>query len=169
MPILTFRSSNPMKDGRQSENALMVQQGVMRHFLQNGIIMMPELTLANNMRADLIGVDTKGVITIIEIKSSVEDFKTDQKWPSYTEYCDRFYFASHSGVPENIFPNDEGFVLADNYGAEIIRPAVEHKLPAATRKALTLRIARAAASRLDRVIRFADSSGIELPENISDT
>lgn len=169
MPILTIRSSNPLKDGRQSEHALMIQQGVMRHFRQYDIIMMAELTLANNMRADLIGVDAKGVISIIEIKSSVEDFKADQKWPNYTKFCDRFYFASHGDVPGHIFPEEEGFVLADGYGAEIIRPAIENKLPAATRKALTLRIARAASSRLGRIIRFADSSGIKIPADDSKT
>ena len=168
MPILTYKTSNPMIDGRQSNLALMIQRGTTRFFLQNDIALLPELTLGNCRRADLVGIDSKGKITLIEIKSSVEDFKVDQKWPEYRDYCDFFYFASHKGVPEDIFPPEEGFILADNYGAEIIREAKEEKMPAASRKTLTLRFARTSASRLDKVIRFAQNSGITLPENLAD-
>jgi len=157
-----------MVDGRQSDNALMIQNGVMRYFLQNGVPLLPEFVLANSRRADLVGIDNKGRIIIIEIKSSVEDFKVDQKWPQYRDYCDRFYFASHSQVSAEIFPNDEGFIVADNYGAEIIREANENKLAPATRKAITLRFARASANRLERVIRFAESAGVETPEDLND-
>ncbi len=168
MPIVTYRSSNPMIDGRQSELALMIQRGVIRSFLKNEIILLPELTLNNGRRADLLGIDSKGKIVLIEIKSSVEDFKIDRKWPEYRDHCDLFYFASHKEVPMEIFPREEGFILADNYGAEIIRQAQEEKLSAQSRKALTLRFARASALRLEKIIRFAQSAGIKLPENISD-
>jgi hypothetical protein len=168
MPILTYRSSNPMVDGRQSDHAAMIQRGVMRQFQQNGIALLPELILANGMRADLVGIDAKGRIILIEIKSSVEDFRVDNKWPQYLEYCDLFYFASHAEVPADIFPPQEGFILADNYGAEIIRPASEDKISASGRKALTLRFARASALRLERIIRFARESGVEMPDDISD-
>jgi hypothetical protein len=169
MPILTYRSSNPLVDGRQSDLALMIQRGVTRSFGQNGIALLPELVLANGRRADLVGIDAKGRIILIEIKSSVEDFRVDQKWPQYRDYCDRFYFASHAGVPQEIFPPDEGFILADNYGAEIIREAKQENINAASRKALTLRFARASALRLEKIIRFAQSAGIELPDDVSDS
>jgi len=161
MPILTYKSSNPLVDGRQSDNALMIQRGVMRHFQLNNVVMVPELTLANGMRADLTGIDEKGRIIVIEIKSSVEDFKVDQKWHIYQEYCDWFYFASHAGVGEGIFPQNEGFILADEYGAEIIREAEEQKLGAARRKSMTLCFARAAATRLERVIGFGEPEAVQ--------
>ena len=116
-----------MLDGRQSHRAAMIQRGVIRHFQQNGIALLSELILANGMRADLVGIDAKGRIILIEIKSSVEDFRVDNKWPQYLDFCDRFYFASHKDVPSDIFPDDEGFILADNYGAEIIRHADRSK------------------------------------------
>ena len=156
-----------MIDGRQSDLALMIQRGATRFFLQNDIALLPELTLGNSRRADLVGIDSKGKITLIEIKSSIEDYKVDQKWPEYRDHCDFFYFASHKGVPQDIFPQEEGFILADNYGAEIIRQAREEKMPAANRKALTLRFAKTSASRLEKVIRFAQNSGITLPDNYS--
>lgn len=167
MPILTYTSSNPIVDGRQSELALMIQRGTTRFFLQNNIALLPELTLGNGRRADLVGINEKGKIILIEIKSSIEDFKVDQKWPEYREHCDFFYFASHKGVPAEIFPQEEGFILADNYGAEVIREAKEEKLPAGSRKALTLRFARTSTSRLEKIIRFAQNSGVTVPDDIS--
>ncbi len=157
-----------MIDGRQSHLALMIQRGITRFYLQNDIPLLPELTLVNCRRADLVGIDSKGKITLIEIKSSIEDLKVDKKWPEYREHCDFFYFASHEGVPEDIFPQEEGFILADNYGAEIIREAKEEKMTATSRKALTLRFARTSASRVEKVIQFAQNSGITLPENLSE-
>jgi hypothetical protein len=82
------------------------------------------------------------------VKSSVEDFRVDQKWPFYRAHCDRLYFATTVRVPQEIFPVDCGLIIADAYGAEIIREAPEHRLAAATRKAVTLRFARLAAMRL---------------------
>lgn len=166
MPILTYQDANPMVDGRQSDNAMLIQRGVTRYFRQNDIAIFPEFTLANGRRADLAGISKKGEIFLIEIKSSVEDFRVDQKWPQYLEYCDKFYFASHAGVPEEIFPQNEGFILADQFGAEIIREAPTLKLSAGRRKSITLQFARASANRLDRVIRFAHSAGIETPDNL---
>lgn len=160
MPILTYRSSNPLVDGRQSDSAMMIQRGVVRHFQINNVVMVPELTLANGMRADLTGIDEKGRIIVVEIKSSVEDYKADHKWHIYHEFCDQFYFASHAGVGEHIFPQDEGFILADEYGADILREAAEKKLSAARRKSMTLRFARAAATRLERVIGFGDLEAV---------
>ena len=157
-----------MSDGRQSERALMIQNGVTRFFKQNDIAVLPEFTLDTGRRADLTGIDAKGRVIIVEIKSSIEDFKVDKKWPEYKAYCDLFYFASHSDVPSEIFPQQEGFILADDYGAEIIREAEEEKLQAARRKAIILRFARAAATRLERVISFADSAGVETPDDYKD-
>ena len=165
MPILTYRSSNPAIDGRQSELALMVQRGVIRYFHRNDIIMIPELTLQNGRRADLIGVDNKGKIILVEIKSSVEDFNVDKKWPEYLEFCDQFYFASHKDVPGDIFPEDQGFILADHYGAEILRQANQQKVTPHQRKAIMLRFARTSARRLEDISQFALSAGLDLPDN----
>ena len=99
-------------------------------------------------RADLVAVMPKGDIWIIEIKTSIEDFRVDRKWPEYRLFCDRFFFATHPDVPADIFPEEAGFILSDGYGAEILREAPEHRLAAPTRKALTLRIARTSSARL---------------------
>jgi hypothetical protein len=138
----------PPVDGRQSETALMIQRGVGRFLHANRMAMVTELPLASGRRADIVAVDGGGEIWIVEIKSSVEDFRADAKWPDYRLHCDRLFFATHAGVPAEIFPDDSGLILADSYGAELSRPAPEHRLAGATRKAMLLRFGHAAAQRL---------------------
>lgn len=159
MPIVTPHNVNPLADGRQSHNALIVRRGVQRLFDELGAVVLPELSLATGRRADLIVLGRKGDFTIIEIKSSIEDFRADSKWPDYRHHCDRFYFATYPGVPADIFPEEAGFILSDGHGAEIIREAPEHKLAPATRKALMLRFARAGARRL----LAAELAGVDVP------
>ena len=149
MPIVSpVPLANPLVDGRQSQRALMVRRGVQRLFLQMGATLIPELCLVTGRRADLVALMKNGDIWIIEIKSSIEDFRVDRKWPEYRLFSDRFFFATHPDVPADIFPEECGFILSDGYGAEILRDAPEHRLTAPTRKALTLRMARTGAARL---------------------
>ncbi len=148
MPIVSPHPEPSLIDGRQSDRALLVRRGVQRLFRELRCAVLPELTLASGRRADLISLSEKGEIWIIEIKSSIEDFRVDTKWPDYRRHCDRLFFATHPGVPVDIFPEDCGMILSDGYAAEILREAPEHRLAPATRKALTLRFARAGAERL---------------------
>ena len=159
MPIVTPFPLNPLADGRQSDRALIVRRGVQRLLMEMGAVILPELPLASGRRADLVALTTKGDFWIIEIKSSAEDFRVDRKWPEYRLHSDRFFFASHPDVPEEIFPPECGFSLSDGYGAEILREAPEHRLPPATRKALLLRFARAGAAR----VTAAELAGVPVP------
>ena len=129
----------------------MVRRGVMLHLMERRFSIVPELVLASGRRADIAALSQSGDVWIVEIKSSVEDFRTDQKWPEYRAHCDRFFFATHSGVPEDIFPQEAGFFLADAHGAHQLRDAPDHRLAAATRKAMLIRFARAAADRACRL------------------
>lgn len=148
MTILSIAVNNPLIDGRQSERAMLVRRGVQVLLHEMRLAVLPELALANGRRADLVGLSEKGEIWIIEIKSSIEDFRVDRKWPEYRAYCDRLFFATHPDVPLDIFPEDCGLLLSDGYGAHLLREAPEHKLPPATRKAVTLDFSRSAAQRL---------------------
>lgn len=167
MPIVNFNPTNPLQDGRQSLRALKIRRGVVRQFQNMGVALISELTLANNRRVDLIGIDRKGQVVIIEIKSSVEDFKVDKKWPEYQQFCDMFYFATLADVPADIFPQSEGLIIADSYGCEIIREAEIQKLAGATRKALTMRFARTSALRLERILDYCEGSGTAIPDNLN--
>ncbi len=137
-----------LADGRQSEAALAIARGAGRCLLAHGFARLPELTLANGRRADLIALGTKGAIWIIEIKSCLADFRADQKWPDYRDYCDQFYFAVAPEFPLEVLPHDAGLIIADKYSGEILRAAPEHKLSGPRRKELTQRFARVAALRL---------------------
>ncbi len=159
MPIVSPIPANPLVDGRQSDRALLVRRGVQRLLLDMGANVLPEISLSTGRRADLVALTRTGDIWIIEIKSSVEDFRVDRKWPQYRLHSDRFFFATHPLVPASIFPEDCGFILSDGYGAEILRDAPEHRLAAPARKALMLRIARAGAARL----LAAELAGVSAP------
>lgn len=158
MPIVNLSATNPFIDGRQSNRALMIRQGLMRYLDEAGHAVLPELTLKGGRRADLIALSQNGEITIIEIKSSIEDFKSDNKWSDYLDHCDKFFFATLADVPTDIFPSDHGLMLADAYGAEVLRPSSSIKLAAPRRKTIQVRFARAAALRL---ARCADHAGID--------
>ena len=143
-------------DGRQSPTALAVARGTQRLLVAHGMACVAELPLASGRRADLVALRHDGEFWIVEIKSSIEDFRVDQKWPEYRLHCDRLFFATAQHVPLEIFPDDAGLILADGYGAAIIREAPEHRLHAATRRSMILSFARTAALRLQAL---ADPSG----------
>jgi len=136
-------------DLRQSPTALRVQRGVMRLLrATHDFCCFAEVPLANGRRADVLGVGPRGEIWIVEIKSSLIDYRVDAKWPNYKDFCDRFYFAKPPELEAGIFPADEGLIVADGHGAEILRAAEEHVLPPARRKAMMLKLARLGADRV---------------------
>jgi hypothetical protein len=139
-------------DGRQSENALRIARGTARLLHAHGFSVVSELALPSGRRADLVGLHAGGEIWIVEIKSSVADFRADQKWPDYRAHCDRLFFATSLDVPCEIFPPDTGLIVADGFGAEFKCEAPEHRLAAATRKSMLLLFGRAAALRLQGLI-----------------
>jgi hypothetical protein len=139
-------------DGRQSQTALAVARGTARLLISLGFCCVSELPLASGRRADLVALGRDGEIWIVEIKSSVADFRADQKWMDYRLHCDRLFFATTTEVPCEIFPADTGLIVADGFGAEIVCEAPGHKLHASTRKSMMLGIARAASLRLQSLI-----------------
>jgi hypothetical protein len=135
-------------DGRQSAAAAAIARGTQRLLLDKGLVSITELTLASGRRADVAALSDKGEIWIVEIKSSVADFRADSKWPQYEDFCDRLLFAVAPGFPLDLLPETTGLVIADAYGAELVREAPWKPLAAARRKAVIGRFARAAAVRL---------------------
>lgn len=138
----------PPLDGRQSDAARAIARGVRRMFGAAGIATLDEVALPNGRRADVLALAPDGSIQIVEIKSCIADFRADRKWPEYRAYCDALYFAVDLSTPLDILPPEAGLIVADSYGASLARPAPEHRLAAATRKAMLVRFARLAAGRL---------------------
>src|SRR6202022_2543603 len=142
----------PPTDGRQSDTALAVARGTARLLRSLGFACISELALPSGRRADLVALNDRGEIWIVEIKSSVEDLRADQKWQDYRMHCDRLFFAFTQDLPCEIFPSDTGLIVADAYGAHLHCEAPEHRLRARPRKLMTVRFALAAARRINRLI-----------------
>lgn len=147
-----WMATNPVVD--IFSGAPSVARGVSRLFLRNQIMVQPEVGLRNHRRADLMGLNLKGEIIIVEIKCSRADLLGDQKWTEYLDYCDRFFWAVPAGFDIKPFeghaflPERAGLIIADAYDAEIARPAALVPLAAARRKTETQRLARLAMRRL---------------------
>lgn len=138
-------------DGRQSEMARAVARGTRRMLSAHGYSTVTELRLADGRRADIVGLAPDGTLVIVEVKSSIADFRADAKWRFYQGFCDRLFFAIPAVIPAAVMPDDAGLIVADAYGAELVRDAVERRLPAATRRAMFIRFGQAAADRLHRL------------------
>lgn len=131
-----------------------VARGIKRLFARNDIWCVSEMPLQNGRRADLMGIDAKGLIVIVEIKVARADLLGDHKWPDYLDFCDRFFW----GLPpeldraplqtESFQPDTCGVIVADGYDGEILRPAPLQSLAAARRKSLATKLAKAGMRRL---------------------
>jgi hypothetical protein len=148
-------------DGRQSATALAVARGTTRLLHALGFSVVSELPLPSGRRADLAALAGTGELWIVEIKSSIADFRADQKWMDYRLHCDRLFFATTLAVPCDIFPKDAGLIVADAFGAAIAGEAPEHRLHPATRKCMLLAFARTAALRLAGLADSEGASGLE--------
>ena len=126
----------------------LLARGVCRYLMGAGLMPVTEFAPAPGLRVDVIALAPDGRIIIVECKSDLADFRADAKWQGYLAWCDAFYFAVDDRFPLEHLPPDEGLIVADAYGGEIIRDASPRALAPARRKALTLRLARKAAERL---------------------
>ena len=136
-----------------SPAAAAVARGICRLFARNDIWCLPEMPLRNGRRADLMGIDAKGQLIIVEIKVARADLLGDAKWTDYLDYCDQFYWGLAPHLDRacieapGFLPERCGVIVADGYDAEILRPAATVSLAAARRKVETERLARAALRR----------------------
>src|ERR1700684_1881637 len=142
----------PAPDRRQSETALAIARGTARLLRSLGFSCVSELPLPSGRRADLVALNERGEIWIVEIKSSAEDLRADQKWHEYRAHCARRFFAVTQDLPCEISPAETGLIVADAYGAHLHCEAPEHRLAAPTRKQMIIRFAMAAAARINRLI-----------------
>lgn len=167
--VLSSPNPAPADASALAHTSADVARGISRLFARNGIWCLSEMPLTNGRRADLMGIDAKGLIVIVEIKVARGDLLGDAKWPDYLDFCDRFFW----GVPpqldrtaldsETYQPDICGVVVADAYDGEIIRHASLNPLAPARRKAQVERMARAAmrrhTMRLDPECTALDNEG----------
>ena len=144
------QTSDPgVRRADELQTARTVARGVCRLLNGLGQASLIEFTLGTGRRVDVIGLAGDGLITVVEIKSSLADFRADRKWPEYLAFCDRFYFAVPEDFPQEVLPAEQGLIVADAYGAAILRPSAELTAVAgARRRSVILRFAQTAAGRL---------------------
>ena len=126
-------------------------RGVRRLLWSQRFASITEFPLANGRRADIFGVTDGCDIVIVEVKSSIVDFRTDLKWPEYRAYCDTFYFAVGEDFPQELIPDHCGLIVADAFAAAVIRLSPIEKLPTPRRKTLIHSFGQLAAARLHRL------------------
>ena len=143
-------------DRRQSETAPAIARATARLLRSLGFSSLSELPLPSGRRADLVALNARNEIWIVEIKSSLEDLRADHKWQDYRAHCDRLFFAFTQDLPCEMFPAGTGLIVADAYGAHMHCGAPEHRLAAPTRKLMTVTFAMTAARRISRL---ADPQG----------
>jgi hypothetical protein len=124
-----------------------VTRGAGRLFVNLGYAPLMEVGLPNGRRADIMALGPRGQIAIAEVKSGIDDFRTDQKWADYLPFCDAFFFAVALEFPVEILPEAPGLIVADGFDGAVVREAPIAPLAGARRKALTLAFARLAANR----------------------
>jgi hypothetical protein len=134
----------------EPQTAALLARGVCRALDHLGYASLLEFPLANGRRADILALGRRGDLIIVEIKSSVADFRADRKWAQYRDFADRLYFAVSSGFPVALIPEECGVIVADAFSAALLRDGITTSLTANRRRALTLRFALAAAARLRR-------------------
>ncbi|MCG3268854.1 MmcB family DNA repair protein [Yoonia sp. I 8.24] len=125
----------------------MLARGVARHLRSYDFVSVLELVPASGLRVDVMALGPKGEIWIVECKSSRADFMNDKKWQGYLAYCDRYFWAVDTDFQTDLLPDGTGVIIADGYGAEIIRMGPEAKLASARRKVMIQKFARHAATR----------------------
>jgi hypothetical protein len=145
-----------------------VCRGTTRMLLRHDLVAMGEVPLDGGRRADLMAIDARGQIVIVEIKVSRADLLGDGKWTDYLAHCDRYYWAIPAGFDASpldgvaFLPERTGIIIADRYDAAIVREAHTESLSAATRKKCTLAFARRAGRRLIGTID-PDADGLAWP------
>ncbi len=138
--VITLAFSRP-------ETTEAVTRGTAQLFVALGFAPLLEVVLPNGRRADVMALGPKGEIAIAEVKSSLEDFRTDRKWHEYLDYCDQFYFAVAPEFRRDVLPEGPGLIVADGFGGAVLTPPPVEPLSGPRRKALTLAFGRLAAMR----------------------
>src|SRR5256885_10121232 len=102
-----------------------VARGFTGLFCRQDLFAVCEMPLPNGRRADLMAIDARGGLTIVEIKVAKADLIGDGKWTDYLEYCDRFFWAVPAGLArileeERYLPEAAGLILAGRLHSAVI-------------------------------------------------
>ncbi len=138
-------------EGVEIHGAKGICRGAVRLLRAHGYASALEITLTSGRRADILAISPTGEIVIVEVKSSVADFRADQKWNEYREFCEQFFFAVDQDFPADLIPQSAGLIVCDSYSGEFMRYGDIGLLAPARRKSIILSVARTSSDRLTRI------------------
>lgn len=144
-------------------DAQRIKDAVTSYFRRKCMAVNAEVGLCQGgrLRADVLALAMYGDVTIVEVKSSVADFRADKKWRSYLDFCNKMYFAFTPAVYEKVkddIPKGIGIMLVSNFedslgrsraSLKVKKPAYRQEFDADTNINLIIRLA----------FRNADCSG----------
>lgn len=112
-----------------------IKRKVADYFLERSGVAHFEVSVSHSLRADVMTVKMKtSEVTIVEVKSSVADFRADKKWQNYKAFCNVFYFAmtpeTYEKVKDSIKDPDVGVLLVTSEARIKVRPKVRTLDPA---------------------------------------
>jgi len=131
-------------------NTQRITDAIARSYFGQGDGVLREFKLKNRRRVDLVITNDKGWITIIEIKSSPEDFLSDKKWGEYIDWADQFYFGVAHNFPISILPKEHGIITTDGFDVYQAQPSPIHKLNGSRRNNLICKMAKASMRRIEQ-------------------
>ncbi|MGE5516505.1 MAG: MmcB family DNA repair protein [Bacteroidota bacterium] len=134
-------------EGRGAITARLAR-GAARYLTNLGAGVVAEFRLPSGRRLDLLALLPDGRLWGIEVKSGIDDFLADRKWPDYLDWCDALYFCVDPAFPLALLPEPAGVMTADSFDAHIVREAAAHSLHPSRRKAMTVRFGLVAGRRL---------------------
>ena len=130
-------------------NTERITDAIARSYYEQGDGVLREFKLRVKRRVDLITLNDEGLITIIEIKSSVSDFRSDKKWNEYIDWADQFYFGVAQNFPIDILPKEHGIIKTDGFDTYEARKSPVKKLNGSRRNTLVRKLARASMRRVE--------------------
>ena len=131
-------------------NTQRITDAIARSYFGQGDGVLREFKLKNRRRVDLVTINDKGWITIIEIKSSPEDFLSDKKWGEYIDWADQFYFGVAHSFPISILPKEHGIITTDGFDVYQAQPSPIRKLNGSRRNNLICKMAKASMRRIEQ-------------------
>ncbi len=131
-------------------NAQRITDAIARSYFGQGNGVLREFKLKNRRRVDLVTINDKGWITIIEIKSSPEDFLSDKKWGEYIDWADQFYFGVAHNFPIGILPKEHGIITTDGFDVYQVQTSPVKKLNGSRRNSLIRKMAKASMRRIEQ-------------------
>jgi hypothetical protein len=141
----------PIQSLDATETTTLLTRGVCRLFQSLGFGTLTEFKLSNGRRVDVMAIDRNGDFVIVEVKSTVSDYRGDRKWHEYLPFCERFYFAVPQGFPLHLLPDDCGLIVADPFEAAVRRESLAQKVNASRKRRQLIRFALAASDRLRNI------------------